>query len=136
MATSGFAPFVRGIDLTALYQRLAEDKAEILAALEQMEQRIMTTQEEAFATLGARVDATKALAEDILADFNALLAALAAERENLTPAGQAAFDAALGKADAADAALSAVDVAVGDADGSDTPPAPEPTPEPEPAPEV
>ncbi len=65
----------------------------------------MTTQAEAFDALSAKVD-------DIAADFTALVAALAAERENLTEAGQLALANA-------EAKIAALDVAVGDADGSD-----------------
>ena len=71
------------------------------------------------ATAAEQITALAAKVDDIAADFAALVAALAAERENLTEAGQAALDAATAK-------LDALDVAVGDADGSDTPePAPE-----------
>ena len=73
----------------------------ILNRLENM----MTTQSEAFDALSAKVD-------DIAADFTALVAALAAERENLTDAGQAALANA-------EAKIAALDAAVGDADGSD-----------------
>lgn len=97
------APIVFGVDISA-----------VLTRLDLMEDRIMTTQADAFAALSARID-------DIKADFTALLAQLAAERENLTPAGQTALDELTAKVDA-------LDVAVGDADGSDTPPAVEPTP--------
>ena len=99
------APISIAIDLTALMSRL-----------DLLEARLMTTQAEAFAALSAKID-------DIKADFTALLTTLAAERENLTDAGQAALDELTAKVDA-------LDLAVGDADGSDTPPAePEPTPE-------
>lgn len=84
----------------------------ILTKLEQL----MTTQAEAFAAIGARID-------DIKADFAALLEQLAAERESLSEAGQAALDELTAKVDA-------LDVAVGDADGSDTPPAEPPAEEP------
>lgn len=77
----------------------------ILNRLEHM----MTTQAEAFDALSAKVD-------DIAADFTALVAALAAERENLTESGQAALATA-------EAKVAALDAVVGDADGSDTPPA-------------
>ena len=68
-------------------------------------ENIMTTQAEAFDALSAKVD-------DIAADFTALAAALAAERENLTEAGQLALANA-------EAKIAALDAAVGDADGSD-----------------
>lgn len=89
---------------------------------------IMTNQAEAFAALGAKDDALLEAVQDLAGDFVAFRDAMAAERENLTPAGQAAFDEASAKADAAAAALHALDDAVGDADGSDTPP-PSDTPE-------
>jgi hypothetical protein len=77
--------------------------------------------EHLMATAAEQIDALSAKIDDIAADFTALVAAMNAERENLTPTGQAALDAANTKADALDAA-------VGDADGSDTPPV-EPAPE-------
>ena len=79
------APLTIAIDLTALYARL-----------DVLEARLMTTQAEAFAALSAKID-------DIKADFTALLTQLAAERENLTEAGQAALDEAVGDADGSDA---------------------------------
>lgn len=91
--TSPFAPF--GLDLSAVHARFDQLEALVATAAEQI------------TALSARVD-------DIHADFTALVAALAAERENLTEAGQAALDAAVAK-------LAALDEAVGDADGSDTP---------------
>jgi len=97
------APLVIGIDLTTIHTRL--DHLE----------HLMTTQAEALTAVAAQID-------DIKADFTALLTQLAAERENLTEAGQAALDTLLAK-------VADLDVAVGDADGSDTP-------EPELAPEV
>ncbi len=81
----------------------------ILNKLESLEASVATAAEQ-IATLSAKVD-------DIAADFTALVTALNAERENLTEAGQAALDTANAKVDA-------LDLAVGDADGSDTPPAP------------
>jgi len=76
----------------------------ILNTLTRLE-TLMTTQAEAFDALSAKVD-------DIAADFTALAAALAAERENLTEAGQLALANA-------EAKIAALDAAVGDADGSD-----------------
>jgi len=75
----------------------------------------ITTLEVLMATAAEQIDALSAKVDDIAADFTALVAALAAERENLTAAGQAALDSAVAK-------VAALDVAVGDADGSDTPP--------------
>ena len=94
------APPVTVIDLTPILTRLT--------ALE----TLMATAAEQLNTLTAAV-------EDVRADFDALLATLTAERENLSPAGQAAFDQAR-------ASLTALDEAVGDADGSDNPPPPPP----------
>jgi hypothetical protein len=92
---------------------------DILAELSLLEVH-MTTQAEAIAGLGAKVDGLTALTTDILADFNAFKDAMTTERENLTAAGQAALDEANAKTDAAQAKLTELDVAVGDADGSDT----------------
>lgn len=75
----------------------------------------LTSLEASVATAAEQIDALSAKVDDIAADFSALVTALAAERENLTEAGQAALDVAVAKVDALDAA-------VGDADGSDTPP--------------
>jgi len=103
------APVVIGVDISAILKRLDD-----------LETNIMTTQAEAFAALTAAV-------EDVKADFTALLEQLAIERENLSDAGQAAFDTAV-------ASLATLDDAVGDADGSDTPEPPAEPTEPEPAP--
>ena len=46
------------------------------------------------ATAAEQITALSAKVDDIAADFSALVAALNAERENLTEAGQAALDAA------------------------------------------
>lgn len=94
-AISPIAPW--GLDLSVVLNRIAL-----------MEETIMTTQAEAFAALSAQIS-------DISADFAALLAQLAVERENLSEAGQAAL-AEL------EAKVTALDDAVGDADGSDNPP--------------
>jgi len=79
----------------------------ILTTLQHLE-ATMATATEQLTALAAKVD-------DIAADFTALVTALAAERENLTEAGQAALDTAVAK-------VEALDAAVGDADGSDIPP--------------
>lgn len=76
------------------------------------QEKLMATAAEQINTLAAKVD-------DIAADFRALRDAMNAERENLTPDGQAALDAANAK-------LDAFDTEVGDADGSDTPAPAEP----------
>lgn len=114
-------PVVVYVDLTAVHTRLDTLEALVSTAAEQID------------ALSVKTDGLTALITDVAADFAALVAVVAAERENLTPAGQAALDAANVKADAAQAKLADLDVAVGDADGSDVPPpAPEPTPEPAP----
>jgi hypothetical protein len=105
------------VDLTPIMLKLADLEA------------LMATAAEQITALSAKTDAAVALVADVKADFDALLAAMAAERENLTPTGQAAIDAANARADALAARLGELDVAVGDNDGSDTPP-----PEPEPVP--
>jgi hypothetical protein len=63
------------------------------------------------------IGALDAKVTDLIADVRAALAALAADRDNLGPDGQAALDTLTAKVDAFDAE-------VGDGDGSDTPPAP------------
>jgi hypothetical protein len=91
------------IDLTPITSRLAALEALMATAAEQLN------------TLTAAV-------QDVHADFTALIETLNAERENLTPTGQAALDQA-------SASVAALDAAVGDADGSDTPPPPPPVEE-------
>lgn len=86
----------------------------------------MTTAAEQIGVLGAKVDAFGVIIVDVSADFAAFRAAVEAERENLTEAGQAALDAANASADATAEKLAALDAEVGDADGSDVP-AEEPT---------
>lgn len=83
----------------------------------------MASAAEQINTLSTKVDGISAVVTDIHADFAALVAALQADRENLSATGQAALDEANAKLDTASAKLTDLDVAVGDADGSDTPPA-------------
>jgi hypothetical protein len=96
------------------------DLTPVLARLNTLEE-LVTNAAEGIAALSAKTDAAVALVADIKADFDALLAAMAAERENLTEAGQQALDAANAKVDDLAARLGDLDVAVGDGDGSDTP---------------
>lgn len=77
--------------------------------------------------LGDRFGTLSGVVTDIAADFEAFRTAMEAERENLTAEGQAALDEATAKADATAQRLGELDVAVGDADGSDNPPAEPPT---------
>jgi hypothetical protein len=85
----------------------------ILTKLQSMEDAMATAAEQ-LTELAGKID-------DVAADFAAFRDAMLAERENLTPSGQAALDSAVAK-------LAALDTEVGDADGSDTP-VTEPTPE-------
>lgn len=62
------------------------------------------------ATAAEQIDALTARFDDLVADVRVVVA----ERENLTPAGQAAADRLASK-------LSSFDSEIGDADGSDTP---------------
>lgn len=70
--------------------------------------------EKLMATAAQQIDALTAKFDDLVADVRVVVA----ERENLTPAGQAAADRLAAK-------LDAFDSEVGDADGSDTPAEPE-----------
>jgi hypothetical protein len=97
----------------------------ILSKLTTLETLVATAAEQINA-LTARVQAQGALLTDVAADFAAFKDAMEAERENLTPNGQAALDGANAALDAVATGLSNLDVAVGDADGSDTPPPPTP----------
>lgn len=67
--------------------------------------------ESLMATAAEQIDALTAKFDDLIADVRVVVA----ERENLTPAGQAAADRLAAK-------LDAFDTEIGDADGSDTPP--------------
>lgn len=81
----------------------------------------MATAKEQIDQLSTKVDGLSSVTADVAQDFQAFKAAMEAERENLTPDGQAALDAANAKIEAARAQLADLDVAVGDADGSDAP---------------
>jgi uncharacterized coiled-coil protein SlyX len=98
----------------------------ILARLDALEATVATAAEQ-ITVLNDKLTAQATVITDIAADVQALLDAVAvlqAERENLTPAGQAALDQANASADAVTAALQSLDTEVGDQDGSDTPPTP------------
>lgn len=81
----------------------------------------MATAKEQIDQLSTKVDGLSAITTDVAADFAAFRDAVAADRENLSESAQAALDVANAKLDAAQARLSDLDVAVGDADGSDVP---------------
>lgn len=86
--------------------------AQLLTAVTELRVKVeqhMSQETDAFDALNSKVD-------DLIADVRAALAALTAAEGNLTVEGQAAVDALNAKLDAFDAE-------VGDADGSDTPPA-------------
>ncbi len=91
----------------------------ILTGIDRLENHMATAAEQITA-LAQKIDAQGAVIADIAADFAAFRDAMVAERENLTPAGQAALDEAFLQADAVSARLADLDTAVGDADGSDT----------------
>lgn len=103
--------------------------------LQYLEDQMATTAEQIDA-LATKVDGVGTVAADILADFRAFKLAVEADREEPTEAIQAALDRANERIDANVAKLTELDVEVGDADGSDTPPVeppvdPEPTPDPD-----
>ncbi len=102
-------PVVVTVDLTAVLTRLDHLEA------------LMATAAEQITALADKISAQGAVIVDIAADFRALREAMQAERENLTPAGQAALDEANTQADAVSARLAELDTEVGDGDGSDTP---------------
>lgn len=79
----------------------------------------LTRMETTMATAAQQLAELDTRFEDFTGDVRAKLEILAADRENFSEAGQAAFDALSVK-------LGALDTEIGDADGSDTPPA-EPT---------
>jgi hypothetical protein len=83
---------------------------------------LMATATEQITELGTKIENIGNVTSDIANDFAAFRAAMEAERETLSASGQAALDDANAKADAAAAKLADLDVAVGDADGSDNPP--------------
>jgi hypothetical protein len=99
---------------------LAEDLREIFGLVRETHAKVLEIGAQ-MATAAEQINALGVKIDDIAADFEALRDAMEAERENLSPSGQAALDAASQK-------LDALDTSVGDADGSDTPPEPEPVP--------
>ncbi len=95
----------------------------ILTGINRLE-NLMATAAEQITALADKISTQGAVIVDIAADFRALREAMQAERENLTPAGQAALDEANTQADAVNTRLAELDDEVGDADGSDTPETP------------
>lgn len=81
----------------------------------------MATAAEQINNLTGKVDGLGAVVGDIASDFAAFRDAMLAERENLTESGQAALDNANTSLENVKARLDELDLAVGDADGSDVP---------------
>lgn len=75
----------------------------------------LTRMENVVATAAEQITDLSGRFDDFAADVRAKLEILNSERENLTPAGQAAVDELSAK-------LDVLDTEVGDADGSDVPP--------------
>jgi hypothetical protein len=94
---------------------------ERIEASQQRMETMMATAAQQINELTTKVDGLGAVVGDISADFTALIAAVTAERENLTEAGQAALDAANESLANVRTRLTDLDVQVGDADGSDVP---------------
>lgn len=83
----------------------------------------VTNLEVSMATAKEQLDALKAQLSDTTADVLAKIDQLMEQAQNLSPEAQATLDEIK-------AGVQSLDEAVGDADGSDTPPDPEPVPEP------
>jgi hypothetical protein len=81
----------------------------------------MATAIEEITKLTERIDALGGVVVDTFADFRALRAAMDADRNALTPDLQAALNRANTSVDGLHARLRELDVAVGEADGSDNP---------------
>lgn len=94
---------------------------QIEIATSRMELSLMARASDQINDLSSKIDALGTVVTDVHSDFEALRAAMEADRENLSVAGQAALDAANAKADAVAQQLRDLDVEVGDADGSDIP---------------
>lgn len=97
---------------------------QIEIATSRMEMTLMANASEQINELSTKIDTLGAVVTDVHSDFEALRAAMEADRENLSAAGQAALDAANAKADSLAQKLTDLDVEVGDADGSDIPTSP------------
>lgn len=81
----------------------------------------MAKQSEEIGKLSGKFDDLSTVVTDIHSDFEALRTVMESERDNLSPEGAAALDAANAKADSLRQQLEDLNVAVGDADGSDIP---------------
>jgi hypothetical protein len=82
-------------------------------------EKLMNSATQQINALADKVDAQSTLLGDIAADFDAFKTAMEAERDRLTPEGQAALDRANVSADLVGQRLADLDTKVGDADGSD-----------------
>jgi outer membrane murein-binding lipoprotein Lpp len=98
-------------------ERLAQ--LEIITSLKEL--KAMAKQSDEINKLGGKFDQLSGVVTDIHSDFEALRAAMEADRDSLSPDGQAALDAANAKADTLRQQLEDLNVEVGDADGSDIP---------------
>lgn len=106
--------------MDAALQGLAQ--LEIVTSLKEM--HAMANAADEINQLGGKFDALAAVVTTIHADFETLLAAMEADRDNLSDAGQAALDTANTKADALAQQLQALDVEVEGADNPTPTPAP------------
>lgn len=104
-----------GIDVAL--QGLAQ--LEIVTSLQELSN--MAKQSEEIGKLSGKFDSLSGVVTTIHSDFEALRAAMQADRDNLSPDGQAALDAANAKADSLAQQLQDLDVEVGTAGHSDIP---------------
>lgn len=97
------------------------DLAQLEIATSLQELSNMGKQSEEIGKLSDKFDNLSGVVTTIHSDFEALRAAMQADRENLSADGQAALDAANAKADALSRQLQDLDVEVGSAGNSDIP---------------
>lgn len=121
----GCQPTVVTVDLTPVMLEL-DQVVERLTTLE----TFVTTASEALASILAQEDANSAILADVFADVRALVALLRNTEPDLKPETLALVAQVSGKLQDDRVAINALNDEIGDADGSDTPPAPEPEPAP------
>lgn len=105
-------PVVVTVDLTPVHARF-----------DHLEELLMATATEALEAINTKVDSLKAAVLDAFSDVRALLNQLAQEQQ-LSDAARALADQVDGTLNSVSDEVHALDAQVGDADGSDTPPAP------------